>query len=82
MEKGSVPDHILKQMGLEQVSDDSSLEVWVREAIEPNPKVVGDFKSGKESAAMFLVGQVMKKSQGNANPIKVKELMTRKLQSV
>jgi aspartyl-tRNA(Asn)/glutamyl-tRNA(Gln) amidotransferase subunit B len=41
--------------------------------------VVADFKSGKDTAAMFLLGQVLKKSQGKANPIKVKELMIEKL---
>ena len=72
----------MKEQGLEQVSDDKQLESWIAECILSNPKVVQDFKSGKEASAMFLVGQVMKKSQGKANPIKVKELMTRKLQEV
>ncbi len=76
------PKDAMKSLGLEQVSDDVLLEAWVLESIQANPKVVQDFKSGKESAAMFLVGQVMKKSQGKANPGKVKELMTRKLQGV
>ena len=70
----------MREKGLEQVSDDKQLESWIAEIIQANPKVVGDFKSGKDSAAMFLVGQVMRKSQGKANPIKVKELMTQKLQ--
>lgn len=76
---GKAPGIILKEKGLQQVSDDSSLGQWISEAIQANPKVVADFKSGKETAAMFLVGQVMKKSQGKANPGKVKELMVKKL---
>ena len=82
VEKGESPDAVLKQKGLEQVSDDKQLESWILECIQANPKVVGDFKSGKETAAQFLVGQVMKKSQGKANPVKVKELMIKKLQEV
>jgi aspartyl-tRNA(Asn)/glutamyl-tRNA(Gln) amidotransferase subunit B len=80
VEQNKTPEAVIKLLGLEQVSDDGKLEVWVLESIQANPKVVQDFKSGKESAAMFLIGQVMKKSQGKANPGKVKELMSRKLQ--
>ena len=80
IEKGTDPKKVVEEKGLAQVSDDGQLQSWILEIIQSNPKVVGDFKSGKDSAAMFLVGQVMKKSQGKANPIKVKELMTQKLQ--
>ncbi len=73
------PQEVMKEKGLEQVSDDSALGSWIKEAIEANPKVVADYKAGKDTAAMFLVGQVMKKSQGKANPVKVKELMASKL---
>lgn len=76
------PEEIMKEKGLVQVSDDAALDVWILEAIEANPKVVNDFKSGKESASMFLVGQVMKKSQGKANPGKVQELMKKKLKTL
>lgn len=79
VEKGSDPETVMKQKGLEQVSDDASLAQWIVDAIRENPKVVEDFKSGKETAAMFLVGQVMKKSQGKANPGKVKDLLLAKL---
>lgn len=82
METGVDPKKILQEKGLAQVSDDSSINVWIVEAIEANPKVVQDFKSGKETAAMFLVGQVMKKSQGKANPGKVRELMLAKLKEL
>jgi len=73
------PADVMKEKGLEQVSDDSALASWIQEAIAANPKVVADYRSGKDTAAMFLVGQVMKKSQGKANPVKVKELMAQKL---
>lgn len=79
MGTGSDPAKVLADKGLAQVSDDASLKTWIREAITANPKVIADFKAGKESAAMFLVGQVMKKSQGKANPGKVRELMLQTL---
>ena len=80
--KGENPETIMKEKGLQQVSDDGALTQWIIDAIQSNPKVVDDFKSGKETAAMFLVGQVMKKSQGKANPGKVKDLLLVKLKDV
>ncbi len=79
IEKGRDPKEVMTEKGLAQVSDDSALEGWILEAFQANPKVMDDFKSGKESAAMFFVGQVMKKSQGKANPGKVQELVKKKL---
>ncbi len=79
IEKGLEPEAVMKQKGLEQVSDDSSLERWIAEVLSENPKVVAEFKGGKETSAMFLVGQVMKKSQGKANPAKVQSMIRQKL---
>ncbi|MBI3251711.1 MAG: Asp-tRNA(Asn)/Glu-tRNA(Gln) amidotransferase subunit GatB [Candidatus Omnitrophica bacterium] len=80
-ETGRAPEAILKEKGLAQVSDDPSLEEWVVQVLKEHPKVVDDFKSGKETAAMFLVGQVMRKSRGKANPGRVQELIRRKLKA-
>jgi aspartyl-tRNA(Asn)/glutamyl-tRNA(Gln) amidotransferase subunit B len=80
--KGRDAAEIMKEMGLEQVSDESALEKWIIEAVRANPGVVEDFKSGKETAAMFFVGQVMKKSQGKANPGRVQELVRKKLKEL
>ncbi len=80
-EKGLDPLKVIEEKGLKQVSDDGALAGWIDEIIATNPKVVADFKSGKETAAMFLVGQVMKKSQGKANPGKVKDLLISKLKA-
>ena len=81
IETGREPERVMEEKGLKQVSDEGSLEAWASEVIDANPKVVADFKSGKESAAMFLVGQVMKKSAGKANPGKVKDLLLQKLKA-
>ncbi len=82
IEKGLNPINVMDEKGLAQVSDDGAIIRWIVEVIKENSKVVGDFKSGKETAAMFLVGQVMKKSQGKANPGKVKDLLLVKLKEV
>ena len=79
IENGREPEAVMREKGLEQVSDDSALEQWVLEVIQEQVKVVNDFKSGKDGSVMFLVGQVMRKSQGKANPGRVQELMRKKL---
>ncbi|MBI4352298.1 MAG: Asp-tRNA(Asn)/Glu-tRNA(Gln) amidotransferase subunit GatB [Candidatus Omnitrophica bacterium] len=76
---GRDPKEVMEKKGLLQVSDEAALDEWVAEAIRSNSKVVNDFKSGKETAAMFLVGQVMRKSGGKANPGKVQELVRKRL---
>jgi aspartyl-tRNA(Asn)/glutamyl-tRNA(Gln) amidotransferase subunit B len=77
--QGGVPEEIVKTRGLAQVSDAGVIEQLVDEAIAANPKVVADFKGGKEASLKFLVGQVMKLSKGKANPGLVNDLLKRKL---
>ncbi len=72
-ETGEMPGEIVKKKGLEQISDESALEAVIREVIEENPQAVEDFKAGKKQAIGFLVGQVMKKTKGKANPQIVNE---------
>lgn len=79
IEHGADPEKLVEQKGLKQVSDDGALAGWADEAIAANPAVVAEFKGGKDGAVMFLVGQVMKKSQGKANPGKVQEILRKKL---
>lgn len=71
---------IVKEKNLIQISDESSLNKDIEEIIKLNPKSIEAFKAGKENAVMFLVGQVMKKTQGKANPKKVQEILRRRLQ--
>jgi aspartyl-tRNA(Asn)/glutamyl-tRNA(Gln) amidotransferase subunit B len=62
-----------------QISNASELEQIIQTVITENEKSVTDFKAGKTNALMFLVGQVMKKSGGKANPKVVGELIHRRL---
>ena len=73
------PSEIIKEKNLIQISDESSLEKDIEEVIKENPKSVEAFKSGKENAVMFLVGQVMKRTKGKANPKMVQEILKRRL---
>ena len=73
------PEAIIKEKNLVQVSDEGELEAVIKEAIEENQEVVRKFKEGKAQALGFLVGQVMKKSQGKANPAVVNKMLVEKL---
>jgi aspartyl-tRNA(Asn)/glutamyl-tRNA(Gln) amidotransferase subunit B len=76
---GESPASIVDQKGLAQVSDSGALEKLCDEVMAANPGPASDFKAGKAAALNFLKGQVMKRSQGKANPALVGEILQRKL---
>jgi aspartyl-tRNA(Asn)/glutamyl-tRNA(Gln) amidotransferase subunit B len=76
---GKDPEAIVKEKGLVQISDEGQIGAFVDEVIAANPNSVSDFKAGKEKAIGFLVGQVMKKTKGQANPGLVNKLLKEKL---
>src|SRR6266542_2668025 len=71
---------IVKEKGIEQLSDLGAIEAICDEVIAANPKPVADFKAGNVASLNFLKGQVMKLSKGKANPQLVGEILERKLQ--
>ena len=74
------PKVLVKELGLEQVSDEGAIAAIVDEVLAENPQSIADFKAGKDRAIGFLVGQVMKKSRGKANPGMVNKLLVEKMQ--
>ena len=70
------PETIVKEKGLVQISDAGEIVKVCQEAIAENVKIVADYKSGKKSAIGALVGAVMKKSKGKANPQMVNKTLT------
>jgi len=76
--EGSV-DEIIEKRGLKQISDSGAIEKIVDEVLAANAKQVEDYRAGKEKAFNSLVGQVMKRTQGKANPAQVNEILRRKL---
>jgi len=80
-EKGGMPAVMVKERGLGQVSDTGAIETLAEKVIEANPKVVDDYRHGKQAALQFLVGQVMKLSKGKANPQVAMELIAKILAS-
>lgn len=78
-ETGRSAAEIVEEEGLEQISDTGALESVIDEVIEENPGPVEDVRAGKDKAIGFLVGQVMQKTQGQANPQMVNEMLREKL---
>jgi len=72
---------IVKEKGIEQLSDTSVIEKICDEVIVANPKPAADFKAGNAASLNFLKGQVMKLSKGKANPQMVGEILERKLRA-
>ena len=70
---------IVRREGLTQVADTGALGAVVEQVIAANPKAVADWKAGKTAAAKALVGQVMKATQGKANPAIANRLIEEKL---
>ena len=79
METGKDAGTIVEDKGLKQVTDTGAIEALVDEVLAENPDNVAQYKSGKEQLFGFFVGQVMKKSQGKANPAMVNQLLKKKL---
>ncbi len=77
--EGGDPRAIMEARGLAQVSDEGALDRWVQAAITANPKSVADYQAGKKAALQFLMGQVMRASQGKANPPKVMQALKAQL---
>lgn len=76
---GNNPKDIVKKKGIAQISDEDTLISIITEIIANNPKVVEDFKEGKDKALGFFVGQVMKATKGQANPAIVNKLLRESL---
>lgn len=76
---GKSPEVIVKEKGMEQISDEDTLNNIIEEIVSSNSKVVEDYKQGKEKALGFFVGQVMKATKGQANPAMVNKLLRKRL---
>ena len=78
-ETGRNADEIINDQGLVQIQDKNLLEEVITKVIESNTKQVEDFKNGKDKLFGFFVGQVMKETQGKANPKRVNEILKKHL---
>jgi len=81
IDSGKSAGAIITEKNLIQISDTTALNVQVEAVIKENSKSAQDYRLGKSSALMFLVGQVMKKTGGKANPKVVQEILKEKLKN-
>ena len=82
LETSKYPEQIIAELGLTQVTDNDAILNFVKEVVQENPKAVEDFKNGKTNVVGWLMGQVMKKSGGKANPKTATELLKQILSEV
>ena len=76
---GKMPEVVVKEKGLVQISDEGAIAKVIEEVLAANAKSVEEYKAGKAAALNFLLGQVMKKTQGKANPGLVNKILKEKL---
>jgi aspartyl-tRNA(Asn)/glutamyl-tRNA(Gln) amidotransferase subunit B len=76
---GSTPDEIIESQGLKQISDDGAIEEIIMTVISENPSQVKAYLDGKDKLFGFFVGQVMKLTEGKANPKAVNSILKDKL---
>jgi len=77
--EGADPEAIMQARGLEAVQDSGLIESAVDEVLAANPKSIESFREGDKKVLNFLMGQVMKRTQGKANPAEVKQLLEKRL---
>ena len=79
LEEEKTPLEIVKEKGMEQISDENIIREMVKEVISNNPNQYEAYKSGKTSLLGFFVGQTLKASEGKANPAVVNKLVQEEL---
>jgi aspartyl-tRNA(Asn)/glutamyl-tRNA(Gln) amidotransferase subunit B len=76
---GKMPDIIIKEKGLVQISDQSDIEPVIKEIMQKHPEEVERFRAGEQKLLGFFVGLIMKATKGKANPKTVNDLLRKKL---
>jgi len=79
---GQDPETIIQEKGLAQISDTGALEAAAREILAANPKEVADYKAGKTKVMGFFVGQLMRRTKGQANPQLANEVFKKLLNEI
>ena len=79
LEEQITPKEIVKKYNMEVIEDTNLIETLVNEVITENEKAIEDYKNGRTNMLDYMVGQVMKKSKGKANPVQAKEMLLKKI---
>jgi aspartyl-tRNA(Asn)/glutamyl-tRNA(Gln) amidotransferase subunit B len=77
--EGKSADAIIEAKGLKQITDSGAIEATIDAVIAANPRQLADYRAGKDKLFGFFVGQVMKATEGKANPAQLNELLKKKL---
>jgi aspartyl-tRNA(Asn)/glutamyl-tRNA(Gln) amidotransferase subunit B len=78
-ETGTDPEEIMRDEGLETVTDDGAVIAVIQEVMAENPQAVADFRAGKAASLQFMIGKAMAKLRGRANPAQLKTLFETQL---
>jgi aspartyl-tRNA(Asn)/glutamyl-tRNA(Gln) amidotransferase subunit B len=81
IEKGGDPEALMQERGLESVSDQGLIESAVAEVLAANPEAIEKYRAGDAKPLNFLMGQVMKRTRGKADPDTVRAILADKLQA-
>ena len=80
IEEKKRPKEIVKEKGMTQLADDSAIRSIVCEVLDENPALIEQYKNGRTNVVDFLVGQVMKKTRGQANPAMTRSMMSEEIE--
>jgi aspartyl-tRNA(Asn)/glutamyl-tRNA(Gln) amidotransferase subunit B len=80
-EKGVSPEAVIESKGLKPIQDSGALQKIVDEVFAKNPEAIAKIREGNKKPVDFLIGQVMKKTRGKADPAALTELIQKKLRS-
>ena len=75
------PKELISELGMEQINDSTEIENLIKTILDNNTKQIDLYKNGKTNMFDFFVGQVMKETRGKANPVLVKEILTKELEN-
>jgi len=79
LERGGDPEALVRERGLEAVSDTGALEATADEVIAAHPEVAAQVRAGEDKGLNFLMGQIMKRTKGKASPAAAREVLLRRL---
>lgn len=82
LDEGKDPNELVKELNIQQIVDDTAIREVILEVLKENPDVVASYKGGKANSIDYLVGQVMKKTKGQANPLKSMNLMKEEIEKL
>ena len=82
LENDKSVDELIKEKGISNITDNNEILEIITSVIEENPDSVTDFKNGHDRAIKYLMGQIMKKSQGKADPRSAMELLNSELEKL